>query len=205
MDKKENEKEKDSEKNDKVEAIPFIRGKTIDLCPRNSKLAKTYVRWKNNPHVRKYARNVIPRTLDDEKKRREEIGGRFRAQISLDIWYKEDNKPIGQIGLGHINWINGWANAYVLIGELKYWNKNIATEATELLVEYAFNELNLNKIHGGVAVKNIGSWSVAEKIGFKLEGIQKEEFYVDGEYVDTKKYCLLKEDWLKRKKEKILG
>ncbi len=199
--------EKETNKDEIVEPTPFIKGELINLCPKNSKLAKTYMRWKNNPRVRKYARNVIPRTLEHEKKRREESPGpgRFRTHISLDIWHKEDNKLIGEIGLGHINWIHGWANAYAQIGEIEYWNKNIATEATELLVEYAFNELNLNKIHGGVAVKNVGSWSVAEKIGFKLEGIQKDEFYIDGEYIDTKTYCLLKEDWLKKKKEKLVG
>ena len=197
-----NDSEKKTSEDEKVEATPFIKGEFIDLCPKNSKLSKTYMKWKNDPRVRKYARNVTPRTLDEEKKRREESPGRFSTQISLDIWHKEDNKPIGEIGLGHINWINGWANTYAQIGEPEYWNKNIATEATELLVEYAFNELNLHKLHGGVAVKNIGSWSVAEKIGFKLEGIEKEDFYIDGEYVDSKRYCLLKEDWLKRKRLK---
>jgi len=68
------------------------------------------------------------------------------------------------------------------------------------LIEYAFNELNLNKLHGGVAIDNIGSWSVAEKLGFTLEGIEKDEFYVDGEYLDHKTYCILKEDWEKRNK-----
>ncbi len=69
-----------------------------------------------------------------------------------------------------------------------------------MLVEYAFNELNLNKLHGGVAVDNIGSWSVAGKIGFKFEGTKKHEMYVDGKYVDTKIFQILKEDWVKKKK-----
>jgi RimJ/RimL family protein N-acetyltransferase len=193
------EKEK-ANKIEEIEAFPFIKGKNIDLCPRNSKLANTYVRWRNHPRVRKYARNVIPRTLEDQTKRFEERSERMSDHISLDVWHKKDKKPIGEIGLGHIDWINGWANAFLQIGEPDYWNKDIGTEATELLVEYAFNELNLNKLHGGVAVENIGSWSVAGKIGFKLEGIKKDEMYVDGKYVDTKIFLLLKEDWAKKEK-----
>ncbi|MFX1379481.1 MAG: GNAT family N-acetyltransferase [Promethearchaeota archaeon] len=184
---------------DEIEAFPFIKGEYINLCPRDSKLAKTYVRWKNHPHVRKFARNVVPKTIEDQKKRFEESTRGLRDHISLDVWHKKDKKPIGEIGLGHIDWINGWANAFLQIGEKDYWNKDIGTEATKLLVEYAFNELNLNKLHGGVAVDNIGSWSVAGKIGFKLEGIKKHEMYVDGKYIDNKIYRLLKEDWMKNK------
>ncbi|MCK4381627.1 MAG: GNAT family N-acetyltransferase [Candidatus Lokiarchaeota archaeon] len=184
---------------DVPEVFPFIRGKTIDLCSRNSKYAKLYAKWKNNPKVRKYSRNVIPRSLEQEKKRFERRGERFKDTISLDIWHKKDKKPIGECGLGWINWVNGWANTFLSIGEPEYWNKNIATEATELLVEYAFNELNLNKLQGGAAVENIGSWRVAEKVGFKFEGIQKANMYVNGKYHDGKTYCILKEDWMNRK------
>jgi RimJ/RimL family protein N-acetyltransferase len=193
------EKMEENKEKEEIEAFPFIKGKNIDLCPRNSKLAKQYICWKNNFRVRKYARTVVPRTLEEEKKRFESGTKGLSDHISLDIWHKEDKKPIGNLGLGHIDWINGWANAFLFIGEPEYWNKNIATEATELLVEYAFNELNLNKLHGGAAVENIGSWTVAKKIGFKVEGIRKNTMYVDGKYVDVKTHCLLKEDWLKRK------
>ena len=167
---------------------------------RNSKLLKQYVRWKNHPRVRKYARNVVPRTLEDQKQRFESKVEKFKDHISLDIWHKKDKKAIGNLGLGHIDWINGWANAFLFIGEPEYWNKNIATEATELLIEYAFNELNLNKLQGGAAVENIGSWTVAEKMGFKLEGIRKHTMYIDGKYVDVKTHSLLKENWLNSKK-----
>ncbi|UCC20850.1 MAG: GNAT family N-acetyltransferase [Promethearchaeota archaeon] len=194
------EKKEKITKIEEPEYFPFIKGTTIDLCPRNSKYANLYIRWKNNPKVRKYARNIIPRTIEDQKKRFETSPGGLTDHISLDIWHKKDKKLIGQIGLGHINWVSGWANAFLQIGEPDYWNKDIGTETTNLIAEYAFNELNLNKLHGGVAVDNIGSWSVAEKIGFKFEGIRKHEMYIDGRYVDTKVFRLLKEDWLKSKK-----
>ncbi|MHA1413699.1 MAG: GNAT family N-acetyltransferase, partial [Promethearchaeota archaeon] len=69
--------------------------------------------------------------------------------------------------------------------------------ATKLLLQYAFEELNLNKVSGSVAEANIGSWTVAEKVGFKFEGISRDEFYVDGKYINVKKYCYLKRDWKK--------
>jgi len=192
---------KESKKKGKIDHFPFIEGKTLDLCALNSEHANLYSKWKNDPIVRKYSRNIIPRTLDEQKERyKDPPKEKFRPHVSFEIWNKKDKKPIGRIGLGHIDWINGWANAYIWIGAKEYWGKNIATEATELLIDYAFKELNLNKLHGGVAVENIGSWSVGEKLGFDLEGIEREEMYIDGKYSDIKTFGLLKEDWLKRKK-----
>ena len=195
------EKEDKSEKLDDIDHFPFIEGKIVDLCARNPKHVELYAKWKNDPIVRRYSRNVMPRTLDEQKKSAERRQGRPPEHISFEIWHKEDNKPLGIIGLGWIDWVNGWANAFILIGEKDYWNKNIASEATELLIEYTFNELNLNKLHGGVAVKNIGSWAVAEKLGFELEGIGREEMYVDGKYLDNKVFRLLKKDWQKIKEK----
>ncbi|MFW9773646.1 MAG: GNAT family N-acetyltransferase, partial [Candidatus Thorarchaeota archaeon] len=55
--------------------------------------------------------------------------------------------------------------------------------------------LNLHKISGTVSVENVGSWKVAEKVGFTFEGIIKADIYKEGKYIDVKKYGFLKEDW----------
>ena len=180
----------------------FIEGEAICFIPHNSEYINLYIKWINNPKIRKYARNIVPIRVDDAKRWFEPRERGMTNFIGFVIWHKKDKKPIGIIELSLIDWVNGWANVGLTIGEPDYWNKNIATEATELLIEYAFNELNLNKLQGGAAIENIGSWSVAEKVGFKFEGIQKADMYVDGKYVDEKTYRLLKEDWINRKNNK---
>ena len=191
---------KEKEEKEGKEVPVFIEGETIYFIPHNSEYINLYVKWFNDPKVRKYAREIVPIRVDDAKKWFEESERGTPNYIGFVIWHKKDMKPIGVIGLGLIDWVNGWANVGLSIGEPAYWNKNIATEATELLIEYAFNELNLNKVRGGAAVENVGSWSVAKKLGFKFEGIGKQEMYVDGKYLDEKRYCLLREDWLNSKK-----
>ncbi|MFX1379485.1 MAG: GNAT family N-acetyltransferase [Promethearchaeota archaeon] len=182
---------------DEKEVPVFIEGKNICLIPQNSENINLYVKWLNNPKVRIYSRNILPKRVEDIKKWFEPHERGAPGFIGFEIWHKKDKKTLGTVGLGWIDWINGWTNVGLTIGEPAYWNKNIATEATELIIEYAFNELNLNKLHGGVCVKNVASWSVAEKLGFKFEGTREKEWYVDGEYLGLKTYCLLKEDWLK--------
>lgn len=180
----------------------FIEGKNICFIPQNSDNINLYVKWLNNPIVRKYARDIIPSRVEDIKRWFEPRERWMPDVIAFEIWHKKDKRSIGQVGLGWIDWINGWANAFIRIGEPDYWGKDIASEATELLIEYSFNELNLNKLHGGICVENIGSWSVAEKMGFEFEGIREDEFYVDGKHLGVKTYRLLKDNWIKRKQLK---
>lgn len=179
----------------------FIEGKTISFAVQNSEHIDLYAKWMNNPKVRVFARFEMPIRLEDIKKWFEPRKGRVHNFVVFEIWHNKDNKPIGQCGLAWIDWVSGWANAFLYIGEPDYWGQSIATEATEMLVEYAFNELNLHKLQGVAAVENVGSWSVAEKVGFKFNGIRKDEMFVDGKYFSNKTYGILKEDWMKRKKE----
>ncbi len=178
----------------------FIDGKIISLIPPNSEDINLYLKWLNHPKVRKFARWVIPVTSDDIKKWFEPQEGRIPRNIAFELWHKKDKRPIGEVGLSGIDWVNGWANIFLFIGEPEYWGKDIATEGARMIIEYAFNELNLNILQAGAAVENISSWSVAEKIGFKYRGLEKNDLFIDGKYIDGKLYRLSKEDWLNSKK-----
>ncbi|MFX0005980.1 MAG: GNAT family N-acetyltransferase [Candidatus Hermodarchaeota archaeon] len=192
------DKDKRNEK-EGIEVPTFIEGETISLIPHNSEYINLYVKWFNDPKVRIYSRNLLPIRIDDAKKWFEENQRGVPEYIGFVIWHKKDKKPIGTIELGMINWVDGWANLGATVGEPAYWNKNVTTEAANLVIEYAFNELNLNKLQACAAIENIGSWSVAEKLGFEFEGFGKNDMYVDGKYLDEKRYGLLKVDWLKAK------
>ena len=181
------------------EAYPFIEGETIDFIAINTDNIGLYAKWINDPKVRIYSRNEMPLTTEEVKKRYFSQEGEkgWREIIAFELWHKQDQKTIGLTGLTSIRWTARWANAFLQIGEVSYWNQNIATEATQMLLKYAFDELDLNRISATIAVHNVGSWRVAEKSGFIFEGILKHEDYVDGEYVDVKSYHYLKEDWMK--------
>ena len=182
----------------------FIEGETIDLVPLNVENIKLYAKWENNPKVRIYARNIIPRTIEDMKKYLEPSERQSRRspknEVSFEIWHKKDKKIIGFGEVSDINWYNQQAYLGLLIGEPDYWGQKIGEEATRLLVEYAFNELNIFKLKASILVVNKGSWRCAEKNGFTRVATFKKDMYVNGEYLDNYVYSLLKEDWLKLRK-----
>ncbi|MFW9784386.1 MAG: GNAT family N-acetyltransferase [Candidatus Heimdallarchaeota archaeon] len=174
----------------------FIKGEIVDLIPSSAEYVHLYCKWMSDHKVRHFFRGPFPVIFEDMKYRFENPPDiKLRDYFSFTIIHKKDQKPIGACGLNRINWVNQWSNSFIYIGEVKYWGNDIATDAVRLILQYGFEELNLHKISGTVSVENVGSWKVAEKVGFTFEGIIKADIYKEGKYIDVKKYGFLKEDW----------
>jgi RimJ/RimL family protein N-acetyltransferase len=86
------------------------------------------------------------------------------------------------------------------ISNLGYWirtsqtNKGIATAATLLLAQFAFNELGLNRIELAIAVDNQASLRVADKAGATKEGILKNRLTKNGTPCDAVMFSLVRQD-----------
>lgn len=66
----------------------------------------------------------------------------------------------------------------------KHNGKGYTTEAVQLLVNYAFNGLNLHRIEAGVMPHNLASIRVLEKAGFHKEGIARKNVKIKGKWED---------------------
>ncbi len=80
------------------------------------------------------------------------------------------------------------------IGE-EYWGKGIGTKAIQLMVDYGFNELSLNRIFSGVFEYNQPSLRILEKCGFVKEGILKKAVYKNGNFYDEHRYAIIKPEF----------
>lgn len=83
-------------------------------------------------------------------------------------------------------------------GELGYWvgvpfwNRGYATEAAGALVGFGFEDLDLNRIQARHMTFNAASGRVMEKLGMKLEGIQRQAVLVRGAFEDIALYAILR-------------
>lgn len=106
-----------------------------------------------------------------------------------------ENKMAGRTGIHRINRQNR-------IGEIGYWladvlqGKGIVTKCCQALIHFGFTELGLNRIVIKCAVGNDKSRAVAEKLGFKQEGILRQAEWVNGKFLDLYQYSLLKQEWI---------
>ncbi len=75
-----------------------------------------------------------------------------------------------------------------------FWGKGYATEALNILIKFAFDELNLHRVEAGCAVKNIASARVLEKVGMQYEGLRRKILPLKRGWSDNFEYAILKSD-----------
>ncbi len=171
----------------------FIKGKQIYLREvRESDVNQTYYKWLNDPEINLYLESrYIPMSLKNILKYVESKDGNM-DEVFFAICWNNNKNHIGNIKLGPVNWIHRRADIGILIGDKEYWGKGIATEAIQLVIEYAFKTLNIHKLTAGCHSTNIGSLKAFQNAGFSIEGERKKHSFVGGEYIDTVVLGLLK-------------
>ena len=90
-----------------------------------------------------------------------------------------------------INWIDRNAEIAFLLGEISFWGKSIMLEAGTLLLDHAFNVLNLHRVYCGTSEVNIGMQKLAEKLGMTIEGRRKEAIFKNGVYSDIIEFGII--------------
>ena len=110
------------------------------------------------------------------------------------LFLKDSNDYIGEAGiLAFNNKTNRAVIGYNLLP--KYWGYGYATEITQALVRYLFEEQSVERIEALVVEGNAPSQKVLEKAGFKAEGLLRNFTYIDNEYKNVFYYGIIREDY----------
>ena len=107
-----------------------------------------------------------------------------------------EGRAIGMIGIHNIDWKNRLGETEIAIGEKEFWSKGYGTEATMVLLHYAFDTLNLRKMHAAIYGFNKASQVYKKKCGYQVEGVQRQHVFKNGEYHDRILVAVFREDWL---------
>ncbi len=105
-----------------------------------------------------------------------------------------DGRYIGWVGL-RVNADEQNGSYRIGIENPKYWGRGYATEETRLMLRYAFETLQLHRVNLRVAAYNTRARRCYENCGFRVEGIERESFQVDGEWQDDVLMAILREKW----------
>jgi len=104
-----------------------------------------------------------------------------------------DDSPIGCVAYLGFNCDQKKAELRKLIGEPSMRGQGYAKEATQLWIQYGLAALNLKKIHLSTLHTDIRNIRLNESLGFKVEGILRNEICVDGVYRDVLRMGLWQE------------
>jgi RimJ/RimL family protein N-acetyltransferase len=81
---------------------------------------------------------------------------------------------------------------------VRYWGNGYCTEAGRAVLEYAFGDLGLRRVHAAHFRRNGQSGRVLEKLGMVQEGVQRRHFLKWGRPEDLVLYGILESEWLDR-------
>lgn len=115
--------------------------------------------------------------------------------IVFVIVHRETGTVIGTCGLYEIFWPGRRAEFRIMMGEPSFFNLGYGTQATLSLLDYGFRKANMEVIHLGVNVKNIGAIKSYEKAGFVREGVRRNFVYSQGEYCDALVMSILRSEF----------
>ena len=127
------------------------------------------------------ARTLIRRFIDDIEN---------NAGITWAITMKNDPVLIGTIGFWKVLPEHSRAEIGYLL-DCEFQGKGIMDEALKLVTEYGFNTMKLHSIEADTSPANLASRKLLEKNKFVQEGYFKENFYFNGQYLDTVVYSIL--------------
>lgn len=122
------------------------------------------------------------------------------SEIMFTIRDIETCMLIGFVSLSDIYLRSQRAEVGIGIPQAKDRNQGYGQEALALILDYAFNHLNLHKLTLSVHSFNMPAIRAYEKAGFVREGVNREAVPKDGIWYDQYNYGLLNREWRAMKK-----
>jgi ribosomal-protein-serine acetyltransferase len=174
----------------------FIDERTV-LCPLTEPdVPRLYASVEaNRGHLRRFLPWLdITRSDVDIEAFRARVVAQEREGSGLARVIERDHNVSGVVAFNHIDQFNHRA-------ELGYWidqrlqGRGICRRACGQLIQYAFDDLHLNRISIAAAVENQRSRALAERLGFTFEGVRRESEWLYDHYVDHALYGLLRREW----------
>lgn len=108
--------------------------------------------------------------------------------------YKPENRVVGTAG--YLWWKPQRRSAeigYTLARRL--WGQGLMTEAVKEIINFGFNNMNLNRIEAQCLDENRASALVMERCGMKLEGLLRDYRWFKGVPGNFRMYSVLRREW----------
>lgn len=113
------------------------------------------------------------------------------AGFVFGIWV--EGELAGVASLLALNKANRFGSIGYWVGK-KFAGRSLARKASQVLVDFGFQKLNLHRIEIRCATGNLSSQRVPEALGFQFEGVARQCECLYGRFVDHKIYSMLAGD-----------
>lgn len=173
----------------------LLQGDRIYFAGMSTADMETYARWFSNIELQKFTTydRVFPQTVGQAEQFRQR--GIEQGRYAFTIRLRDDDTPLGNISLKGMDWRSRSCSVGIAIGEPDYWGQGYGTEAMQIILRYAFLELNLNRVELEVLASNERAVLSYEKVGFQREALKRQALFRDGRYQDFIVMGILRREW----------
>ncbi|HET9950683.1 MAG TPA: GNAT family protein [Candidatus Eisenbacteria bacterium] len=175
---------------------PFLVGETIYLRPLESEDGPEVAAWFREAEFGGRFANGLP--VSEEAARRQiETLTRDERQIGLAVALRADDRLVGAVRLYRLSPQRRSGGCRLALAPASSFRGAAAAarEVTRLVLAYAFDTLNLNRVYVHLPASDHAARTRYAAAGFREEGILRQEAWRDGRYEDVAVLALLREEY----------
>lgn len=150
-----------------------------------------FMRLMDTNPARPMSAAMVKKQYEKLEKQIEEDKNLFHFMIRL----REDDRLIGKAVIHRIEWANGNAFLRIGIGPTEDRRKGYGTQILQMLLRFAFAELNLFRVSAIVPEYNEGAIALLYKFGFTQEVCRRKALERDSRRWDLYVFGLLRDEW----------
>lgn len=174
----------------------ILEGEKVRLRPVQERDLPLFAQWLQDADVRRWLASIAePPTLEDEY----EWYDGMRSNENTVTWSIDllEGRLLGTVEL-RLTSDHHRAELGIAIMDKTAWSQGIGTETVRLLLEYAFEELELNRVDLTTDEDNVRGRRCYAKCGFVEEGLLRQHRLVEGKFGNTVVMSILREEWQAR-------
>ena len=178
-----------------IKDFPLLQTDRLNLIEiKQCHLGDIYKLYSDENVTRFY--NLLPfKCEQDAQKVIDWYQNRFKDQLGIrwGITLKGKQNIIGTIGFNNFTKRHRANIGYDL--QTEYWNCGYITEALKAVIDFGFNQLEINRIEAEVMQGNVMSERVLDKFNFKNEGVLRQWMFWNEKHYDMTMFSLLRTDY----------
>ena len=172
--------------------FPVLVTRRLTLRELRQSDAVDVLRFRGDPIVQKYDDPVI-HTVAESESFVTELQAEYYAHegVNWAVTLGRQDIVLGIFSLHHWDQYHRRAEAGYGLAHA-YWHQGIGSEALQSIVQFGFEQLDLNRIYARTISDNHESVRLLERLGFRREGTQREHSWEDdATFHDSAIYGLL--------------
>jgi RimJ/RimL family protein N-acetyltransferase len=181
-------------------AKPVLTGDVVILRPFRADDIPVLAAIIDDPEVRRFTGSAHL-TFD-----RQQLQSVYQARahqadrLDLAVTDKATGELVGEVVLNRWDRHNRSCNFRTFVGP-RGRGRGLGTEATRLIVGYGFSQVRLHRISLDVFSFNQRARRVYEKVGFVVEGIERETLLYEDTWFDSIRMSLLDREWTRQTRQ----